>query len=92
MIPSNFQFRIGESTDAKMDTCEPWTSSGTVKTPEEEWADFDNFAAQRVSQISDTIMKDSTQLDPVEPSNLVSPPSPNQEVKNMEQGNEGSEK
>lgn len=76
-----------------MDTCEPWTvsSPAAAQSPEDEWADFDSFAAQRVSQTSDTVMKDSTHVDPVEPP-PVSPSNPlpvqeeeEAEVKNMEQ-------
>lgn len=89
----------GESTDPTMDTCEPWTASSSVKTPVDEWADFDTFAAQRVSHASDASdadMKVVSQTDTVVPveskssepmssdSDPLSPP-PAPEVTNMEQ-------
>lgn len=48
-----------------MDICEAWTSSTSSRAsapPDDEWADFDHFAAQRVSHSTDAVMKDGNEM------------------------------
>lgn len=67
--PSSFPVDLdqgaGETNDMIMETCESAAlTCGREKSPEDEWADFDNFAAQRVSHATDAPMEDSPAVDP----------------------------